>query len=335
VRTRALYTRIEDELAALPGATAATSAMVPLIAGSNWNNTIRVQGFRADANNSNTNVSFNAVGPGYFRAIGVPLLAGREFSGGDGTGAPKVAVVNETFARRFGLGANPVGKRMGIGSSDSTRLDIEIVGLVRDMKYATVKNDIPPVYFMPHHQQGHVGTMYFYVRTASDPSAMLRSMRQLVQRLDPMLPVENLRTMPEEIRINTFEDRMVTTLAASFALLATLLASIGLYGVLAYSIAQRTREIGVRMALGANATDVRVLVLRQVGLMTLVGGALGVGGALALARGAQAMLYKMSGTDPIVMTLSVVFLALVALAAGYVPALRASRVSPMQALRYE
>ena len=334
LRTRQLYARIEEELAALPGASAVTSAMVPLIAGNNWNNTVRVQGFKPDANNTNANASFNAVGSGHFRAIGVSLLAGREFTDGDDGRAPKVAIVNETFARRFGLGANPVGKRMAIGSSDTIPLNIEIVGLVRDMKYSNVKRDVPAVYFMPHRQQGDVSSMYFYVRTA-DPSGMLRAMRSLVQRLDPMLPVENLRTMPEEIRINTFEDRMITTLAGSFALLATLLASIGLYGVLAYSIAQRTREIGVRMALGADARDVRLLVLRQVGLMTAIGGVIGLGGAIALAKGAQSMLYKMSGADPVVMTLSVVFLALVALAAGYVPALRASRVSPMQALRYE
>jgi predicted permease len=334
-RARALYGRIEEELAGLPGAAAVTSAMVPLIAGSNWNNSIRVQGFQPDAHDPKANASFNAIGSGHFRAIGVPMLAGREFTAADGVGAPKVAIVNETFARRFGLGANPVGKRMAIGSSDTLPLNIEIVGLVRDMKYSSVKREIPAVYFTPHRQSTNVAAMYFYVRTASSASTMLRSMRSVIQRLDPMLPVENLRSMPEEIRINTFEDRMITTLAASFALLATLLASIGLYGVLAYSIAQRTREIGVRMALGADAGAVRMLVLRQVAVMTAIGGVIGLAGALALSKAAQSMLYKMSSADPVVMTFSVTFLALVALAAGYVPALRASRVSPMQALRYE
>jgi predicted permease len=335
VRARALYRRIEGELTGVPGAMAVTSAMVPLIAGNNWNQTVRVEGFKADENKENSSASFNGVGPGHFRAIGVPLLAGREFTGADDAGGPKVAIVNETFARHFGLGPNPVGKRMGLGSSDTLPPDIEIVGLARDMKYAKVKREIPPVFFRPHRQMPRVGSMYFYVRTASDPSLMLRSMRAVVQRLDPMLPVENLRTMPEEIRLNTFEDRMLSTLAASFALLATLLASIGLYGVLAYSVAQRTREIGVRMALGADASEVRLLVLRQVGVMVLIGATIGLAGALALSKAAQSMLYQMSGADPVVMTMSVLVLGLVALAAGYVPALRASRVDPVQALRYE
>jgi predicted permease len=334
VRTRTLFRRVEEELAGLPGASAVTSARVPLIANNNWNNTVKVEGFTPDADN-NAQSSFNAVGPGHFRAIGVDLLAGREFTDADDVGRPKVAVVNETFARKFNLGANPVGKRMAMGSGDTIPLDIEIVGLVRDMKYSSVKRPTPPVFFRPHRQQGNVGEMNFYVRTEGDPNAIVRAIPAVVQRLDPMLPVEQLRTMPETIRQNTFEDRMISTLSASFALLATFLAALGLYGVLAYSVAQRTREIGVRMALGAGAAQVRALVLRQVGRMVLVGGVIGLAGALALGRAARSMLFEMGGADPVVMAGAAVLLTIVALSAGYIPARRATRVDPMQALRYE
>ena len=333
-RIRSLFERVEEELGSLPGATGVTTSLVPLIAGSNWNNSVKVEGF-ASTDNRDAQSSFNAVGAAFFRTTGQPLLAGREFTNADDMSRPKVAIVNETFARRFGLGADPIGKRMAGRSGDTVSLDIEIVGLARDAKYSNVKRDIPPVYFIPHRQARRVGEMNFYVRTDGDPGAMLRAMRGVVQRIDPMLPVQNLKTMPEEIRENTFEDRMFSTLSSSFALLATLLAAVGLYGVLAYSVAQRTREIGVRMALGAGARHVRRMVLRQVGVMVLIGGAIGLAGAMALGKVAQSMLYRMSGADPVVMISSIVVLSLVGLAAGYVPAWRASRVDPMQALRYE
>jgi ABC-type antimicrobial peptide transport system permease subunit len=164
---------------------------------------------------------------------------------------------------------------------------------------------------------------------------LLRAVPPAIARLDPNLPVEELKTLPQQVRENVFLDRMISTLSASFAFVATLLAAIGLYGVLAYSVTQRTREIGVRMALGADSRKVRSMVLRQVGVMVLIGGTIGIAGALALGRGAKSLLFEIKGHDPVVLALSAVLLAFVALAAGYVPALRASRIDPMQALRYE
>jgi ABC-type antimicrobial peptide transport system permease subunit len=161
------------------------------------------------------------------------------------------------------------------------------------------------------------------------------SISKVVAVLDPNLPVENLRTMPEQVRENVFLDRMISVLSAAFACLATLLAAVGLYGVLAYTVAQRTREIGLRMALGASRANVRAMVLRQVGVLTLIGGVIGLGLAVALSRYAQSLLYELKGSDPLVHALSMIALALVALGAGFIPAYRASKVDPMQALRYE
>ncbi|HEX6533608.1 MAG TPA: ABC transporter permease [Gemmatimonadaceae bacterium] len=331
-RSRVLFTRVEDELAALPGVTGVAASIIPLLAGSNWGSDVNVEGFRKGPD-TDANSRFNAISAGYFHALGIPLVAGREFTRADQLGAPKVAIVNETFAKKFGLGRDAVGKRMSSGR-DST-LDVEIVGLVRDAKYSEVKQKVPPLFFMPYSQDSTVGWLNFYVRTSGGGERLLRTIPKVIARLDPNLPVENLKTLPQQVKENVFLDRMISTLSAAFAALATLLAAVGLYGVLAYSVAQRTREIGVRMALGADGGRVRRLVLRQVGVMTLIGGIIGIGGALALGRAAQSLLFELRGYDPIVIAVSAVLLTAVALAAGYVPARKASQVDPVQALRYE
>ena len=332
-RARALFARVEEELAAVPGVTGVTASLVPLLAGSNWGTDVRVEGFKSDPDTDN-NARFNEVGPGYFQTLGVPLLAGREFGVADaGSGTPRVAIVNEAFAKKFGLGRDAVGKR--ISDDTDEPLDIEIVGVVQNAKYSEVKQEIPPVFFTPYRQDSTVGAMSFYVRTALAPGQLVRTIPGVIRALDPDLPVEDLKTMPQQVRENVFLDRMVSTLSAAFAVLATLLAAVGLYGVLAYTVAQRTREIGVRMALGADAGRVRGLVLRQVVFMTAVGGALGIAAALAVGRAARSVLFELEGHDPLVVVSAAALLAAVALAAGYLPARRASRVQPMQALRYE
>jgi predicted permease len=331
-RSKAFFARVEEEFAALPGVSGVTSASVPLLSGSNWGNSVRVQGFQ-DGPDVDDGSSVNSIGPDYFKTFGVTLLAGREFTAADERGRPPVVIVNESFAKKFGLGRDAVGKRMT--TNDTGPLDMEIVGLVEDAKYSSVKDSIPPQFFTPYRQEGNVGRLNFYVKTSGDPIQLLRAIPPVIKRLDADLPIEELKTMPQQVRENTFLDRMISILSASFAFIATLLAAIGLYGVLAYSVAQRTREIGVRMALGASGGSVRRMVLRQVAIMTVIGGVVGLVGAVALGRSAQQLMYRLQSHDPVVMVGASVLLALVALGAGYLPALRASRVDPMQALRYE
>jgi len=330
-RSHQLFQRVEDELGQTPGVASVAAGMVALIAGNNWGTDVGVEGFPKGPDVDN-NSRYNEVGPGYFATVGIPILAGREFTRSDALGAPKVAVVNQAFARKFKLGANPVGRRMDAGNDS---LDVEIVGLAQDAKYSEVKDEIPPLFFMPYMQDSAVGSLSFYVKSRGDPQAMLPVISRVVKGLDPDLPVEELRTMPEQIRDNIFLDRFVTLFATTFALLATLLAAIGLYGVLSYTVAQRTREFGVRMALGAAPARVRSMVLWQVGKMTLIGGGVGLVAAIVIGRVAQSLLFRLQGNDPVVLLLSAVVLSLVALSAGLVPAYRASRLDPVRALRYE
>ena len=332
-RTAQFFERLEDELAALPGATSVTDSLVALLAGNNWGSDIAVEGFQAGPD-TDSNSRYNEVGLAYFQTLGVPLLAGREFTRADAKNGAKVAVVNEAFARKFNLGRNAVGKRLG---NRGETLDTEIVGLVPDLKYSEVKQAVPPVFFRPYRQGGaaEAGSMTFYVRTSLDPEPFLSNIQKAVARLDPNLPVEDLRTLPQQVRQNVFLDRVISVLSSAFAGLATLLAAIGLYGVLAYTVSLRTREIGLRMALGASPARVQAMILRQVAVMVAVGGAIGLGAAIGLGRLAQSLLYQLNGYDPVVLAAAAAALTLVALAAGIAPARRASRIDPMWALRYE
>jgi putative ABC transport system permease protein len=330
VQSMQLFSRVERDVGAIPGVHGVVAARVQVLAGNNWDNDVSVQGF-AKTPDTDVDSYYNAVGPSFFVTMGVPLLNGREFTAADVVGAPRVAIVNEAFAKKFGLGANAVGKLMGEGDS----LNLVIVGLVKDSRYSDVKQAMLPVYFLPYKQDTTVGALTFYVRSTVPPQTLMPEIRAAVARIDRSLPIVGFRTMPQQIRDDLYLDRMISSLSAAFAALATLLAAIGLYGVLAYSVVQRTKEIGVRMALGANSSSIVAMVLRHVAVMTVVGAAIGAAAAYGIGRGAQSLLFGMNGRDPLVMSAAAVLLAFVAMVAGSLPAWRASKVDPVQALRYE
>jgi ABC-type antimicrobial peptide transport system permease subunit len=241
--------------------------------------------------------------------------------------------VNEQFAKKFNLGRDVVGKRMASGLDND--LDTEIIGLAQNSKYSEVKNQVPPVFFRPYRQNNELLAISFYLRTTTDTSQLLRAIPQVIARIDSSLPVQEARTLPQQIRENVTVDRVISILSAVFAGVATILAAIGLYGVLAYTVAQRTREIGVRMALGAAPAKVRSMVLKHVGWMTLIGGGAGLAAALGAGRFAESLLFQLSGHDPGVLGASILILVVIALGAGFIPAHRAARVDPIKALRYE
>jgi len=334
-RTAAIYERIEQELAAQPGVSSVASAAVPLLGGSDFVWGLRFEGLEESAPGQSR---FSIIGPSFFITISVPLLAGREFTTADTTGAQRVAIVNERFTRDYGLGRDAIGKHIQFGGPEP----LEIVGVVADATYASVKAEVPPQLFVPRSAPGGSGifslfggSAYFYVRAGIDPDALLRMIPRVVASIDATLPVSNVITMRRQAQDSIFLDRLVSILSASFAGLATVLAAIGLYGVLAYGVAQRTRELGLRLALGAEPANLRGLVLRQVALWAAIGVVVGGAAAIGFGRVAESLLYGLSAFDVRALVAAAVTLSLVMLAAAYFPAHRASRIAPMEALRHE
>jgi predicted permease len=330
--TAQLFDRIERELAAVPGVSDVAASSVRVIANDAWNNGLSVDGFDQRAG-ADTDASLNMVSPRFFETLGVPLLAGRDFTDADRLGAPRAAIVNQAFVRKFGLGSAPLGKRFGVG--DQAQRDIEIVGLAADAKYSTVKDEIPPQYFVPWRQDPSIGRLSFYVRANVEPATLLKTLPRVITSIDPNLPVDELTTVRKTVQENVYLDRLVAVLSTGFAALATLLAAIGLYGLLAYDVARRTREIGLRLALGAGPGALRTMVLRKVALMAAIGIPIGACGAVMVARAARALLYGLDAYDPAVLAAAVGALCAVVAAAAYFPVRRAVRVAPMEALRYE
>ncbi|MGH9346661.1 MAG: ABC transporter permease [Vicinamibacterales bacterium] len=332
-RSLALFRQAQDQLGSLPGAASAASAFIPVMTDSTWQSTVQVQGYTRKED-ENMNPAFNAVSPGYFATMGMPLVMGREFRPTDADGAPRVAIINETMAKYFWGSDNPIGRRFGFGRDENDN-STEVVGVVRDSKFATMRDEVPRFVYVPYLQQEALDQMTFYVRARSDVAGVPGAARQVIQRLDPNLPIFDMKTMEAQVDESLFLERLVASLSMLFGGLATLLAAVGLYGVMSYTVSRRTREIGIRMALGAERTSVLWMVLREVAVMAGAGIALGLPAAIGLSRFVESQLYGLSPTDAPTLVVAAAVLATVAMFAGYVPARRATRVDPMVALRYE
>jgi predicted permease len=281
-----------------------------------------------------THSNLNRVGAGFFGKMGIPLMAGREFTDSDNLTGPKVAVVNETFARHFFPDGSPMGRKFCTGSGNVTP-DIEIVGVAKDAKYSSVKQKPPKVYYTPWRQSMEASSYSFYVRTALEPAQTIPQVRSVMASLDRDLPLQDLRTLDDQVRQNIRTDSLVLQLAAAFAILATLMAMLGLYGVMAHSVQRRTREIGVRLALGAGVGRIRGMIMRELLMILAAGMAIGVPAALAMARLTESQLFGVKSRDGVVVAGAVAALTMAAALAGYFPARRATRVNPVDALRHE
>jgi len=278
--------------------------------------------------------SIACAGAGFFRAMGIPLRGGREFSDRDEAGAPKVAVVNEAFARKYFAGRDPVGRHMMSGASSHPVLDIEIVGVVADSR-VDVRNPAKETWFYPYTQWTKPDRLQFYVRTAGMESHITSEIRQALRAADPNVPMGELKPMDVWIGESIYIERLIALLSAAFGVLATLLAAIGLYGVVAYAVARRTSEIGVRMALGARPAAVLRMILWEAARMAAIGIAAGLAAALCLSRMVESQLFGVKPADPAILAGAATVLALVALLAALAPGWRASRISPVAALKYE
>ncbi|MGA3189232.1 MAG: ABC transporter permease [Bryobacteraceae bacterium] len=334
-RSREILRQIYENLNALPGVEAASLAVMPVMEGDEWDSSVTVDSYQAKATEG-LDPHMNFVSPGYFKSMDVPILQGRDFRPSDeDIKAPKVCMINDKFAKKYFPEGRAVGHRIGMGSDPGTKTDIEVVGVFRDMKYEGMRDEVPIEMIRPYEQLEFTLGVWVYIRTAREPEQMFSAARRAVQQVDATLPVTDMKTLEKQLDNSLVTERLVATLSSAFGVLATLLASIGLYGVMAYTVARRTREIGIRMALGAATGNVVWLIMKEVLVLVGIGIVLGLGASLLLTRYVKNQLYGMQPNDMTTIVLATIGIAMVALAAGYVPARRATRVDPIRALRWE
>jgi len=332
-RTAALYQRIDDRLSASPGVRGVGFANMPILQNNEWDQWVTIEGYAAGPGEK-MDPHFNSVSPGYFDALGIHVLRGRGFTLKDDRNAPLVALVNWSFANRYFKDGNPIGRRIGLGSDPGTPTDTEIIGVVNDTRYESLRDEIPMQVFLCSKQRDAFGA-WVYVLMRDDPQNAFRAIRSVVNEMDPTLPITNMKTMDRQLDESLVAERMIASLSSVFGTLATALVLIGLYGVMAYMVTRRSREIGVRMALGAMAGNVVWLVMREALLMIAFGIALGLPAAYALTKLVQSQLYGIDPGDPRSIVVATLLLVAVTAAAGYIPARRAAFFDPLRILRYE
>ena len=346
-RINSFYQELTDNLGAIPGVKSVAVASMRIMEDNEWDSGLTAEGYSPTKPDDHPQAYMNQIGPGYFATLGVPIVAGRDFrltdnrmikradATDDFDTTPTTVMINEKFAQKFFAGRNPLGMHLGFGTDPGTHMDMEIIGVVKDIKYTNLRDEIPIQAYVPYMNSPYLGGMTIYVRTVGESQQLMTSIRAKVREMDTNLPIYAIRTMETQISNSLSTERMIASLSTVFGFVATVLAIIGLYGVMSYSVAQRTREIGIRMALGAEQRKVIGMVMREVLLLIAIGVGIGVPAALLLTRIVKSQLYGLEAHDPWTVGLATGLLAMVACAAGYIPALRASRVDPMKALRYE
>jgi predicted permease len=330
-RAMALYQQLQERLRSSPGVKSAAFAAVPILAGNEWDSSTSVEGHRP-ADGEDMQAFMNALSPGYFETMQIPILEGRDFKIGDAKENSKVAIVNRRFAEHFFKGGSAIGKHLGRGTGPKTKLDVEIIGVVADSLYEGPREGVRRQVFVPNWGKN---SAVFYVRTRNASASAYGLVRNEVKQLDAAMPVYGLKTLESQLDETLLTDRLIALLSAGFGMLATLLASIGLYGVMAFAVARRRKELGIRLALGAQPALVIWLVMKEVLLLLSIGLAVGLPAALGLGRYVSSQLYRIEGHDPGVAVATMVLLGIVSAAAGLIPAHRASRIDPILALRHE
>ena len=328
------FRRLRDRLNALPMLESNALAVIPVLENDEWDNWVTIEGYSVkEDERPDPHVQFCS--PDFFKTLKIPVLLGRDFNERDLEGAPKVGIVNQKFVKRYFGRADPLGRHIGMGIDPGTKLDIEIVGVVGDTKYENMREEIPEEFYTPFDQKGFANDATVYVRTQGDPTRVFNVLRAEVAAVDPMVPMDNLRTLDHQVQISLLTERLLATLSSVFGCLATLLAALGLYGVMAFMVTRRTREIGIRIALGARHSSVVWMVLRETLTLAAIGLAIGLAGAYAATRLIQTQLFGIAPTDSVTIAAACLGIIAVTALAGYIPARRATTIDPMRALRWE